>query len=434
MDASDATSVRASEQSLIIRCAARLWRWLARDRDARHWCAAERAFLAGNVETARRFYRRVGDGSVLFGKARLMDDWIRFQRGDYSTGWPRYPGAHFEPPAARRRITRTAGGTANVADPRQPRELAAELGMRRWRGADALEGPLLVWFNFKDSLGGEILASRLVGLLRARHPVPLVLACAGRLVGLMQASFPDCVVVDKAADLDATTRGCGQYVLARDLLEILVASDDDFRAVATERLMVPASATTITPAGGLRPRIALAWKTTNDGQGRYRNLPADLLAGVLAGHHIAWHVAQHGNIEADVATFRRLAPQAEIHTDTLHPLGDMAEFSKELLQMDAVVTVDNTLLHLAGGLRIPTLALISVPAYWAWPVSGTQSRWYASVTLLRQARPLAWGDVVSSLSGELRRRFPQGLVAAGRCNDGVGVAGRTRSQTHQYPA
>ncbi len=92
----------------------------------------------------------------------------------------------------------------------------------------------------------------------------------------------------------------------------------------------------------------------------------------------------------------------------------MAAFADELLQLDAVVTVDNTLLHLAGGLGIPTLALISAPAYWAWPSAGTASRWYASVTLLRQATPGVWSDVLVALDRALRDQVPQGRARAAR--------------------
>ena len=222
-------------------------------------------------------------------------------------------------------------------------------------------------------------------------------------MGLFQASFPDCLVVDKAADLVAATRGCGQYVLARDLLRILVASDDDFRAVATGRLRVPAPLTVRNPATDRRPRIALSWKTTNDAQGRYRNVPVDLLAGVLARHDVAWHVAQHGEIAADIATLERLAPRAEIHADTLHPLGEMAAFAADLADMDAVLTADNTLLHLAGGLGLPTVGMLSVPAYWAWPAAGPDSRWYDSVRLVRQARPGRWHSLLAALDAELER-------------------------------
>jgi len=376
------------------RLAGRVW-------DQLHFRLAEAAFLAGRYDTARARYGRIRRDPFLRGRARLMDDWIRFHLGDFSTGWPRYPGADFETPAVPLTRIRAAGWRAEVADPRQPKELATDLGMRRWLGEEPPDGPLLVWFNFKDSLGGEILASRLVPLLQARHPVPLVLACAGRLVGLMRSWFHECVVVDKRADLVEATRGCGQYVLTRDLLGMLVARDDDFRALATQRSRAPFEATVRDRSGGLRPRIALSWKTTNDEQGLYRNAPVSLLADVMARHDVDWYVAQHGDVRNDMATFRQRAPHARIHVDALHPLGCMAAFAAELADMDMVVTVDNTLLHLAGALGIPTLAMLSMPAYWAWPAHGQGSRWYASVKLLRQYLPGRWADVFASLDAEL---------------------------------
>lgn len=408
MDASDATSIHVAEPGLRGGFLSGLWRWLAGDRDTRHCLAAERAFLAGDVETAQLRYRRVRDDSPLSGKARLMDDWIRFQRGDYSTGWPRYPGATFNAPAVPAGRLHADSHPVHVVDPRQPVELGAQGGMRQWDGREPPRGPLLVWFNFKDSLGGEILASRLVTLLRRRWPVPMVLACTARLAALLRATFPDCQIVDKAADLRPVSRACDQYVLARDLLRLLVSSDADFAALAGERLVTPTIGGPRKRPPGDRPRIALSWKTTNGTQGRYRNIPLADVARVLTQHAVEWHVAQHGDVTAEIGELRRLAPGATIVEGTLHPLGDMASFADELLRLDTVVTVDNTLLHLAGGLGIPTFALISAPAYWAWPASGTASRWYASVTLLRQATPGAWGDVVAALSRALRDNSPQG--------------------------
>lgn len=407
MNASDATSIHSHESgvgSLI----AGLWRWLTSDSDSRHWLAAERAFLSGDLQTAQRRYRRVRDHGVLRAKAEFMDDWIRFHLGDYSTGWPRYPGATFVAPDASATALRAGSCPVQIADPRQPVELGTLAGMRQWDGHDRPAGPLLVWFNFKDSLGGEILASRLVALLQDRCPVPLFLACAARLAPLLRSTFPDCHIVDKVGDVSPVAQACDRYVLARDLLRMLVSSDADFAALAGKRLVAPAAGEPWQATAGRPPRIALSWKTTNRAQGRYRNIPVAELAAVLEQHDVEWHVAQHGDVTADLMELRRLAPGAMIVEGTLHPLGDMASFAAELLRMDAVVTVDNTLLHLAGGLGVPTLALISTPAYWAWPASGAESRWYESVALLRQTAPGAWRGVVSALSQALHARFPKG--------------------------
>ena len=118
-------------------------------------------------------------------------------------------------------------------------------------------------------------------------------------------------------------------------------------------------------------------------------------------------MAQHGPVADDLAVLRRSVAKDCLHTDTLHPAADMATFAGELAGLDAVITVDNSLLHLAGGLGIPTLGLLTIPAYWAWPAEGPGSRWYDSVRLLRQQQPGDWGSVLSQLGaalGELMTR------------------------------
>ena len=358
---------------------------------------AEAAFLAGDFDTALARYRRIRHDPALLARARFMDDWIRFHRGDFSVGWPRYVGSDFEEPA----VMAWHGADVRVAEPRRPEELTSQLGMRRWRGGEPPEGQLLVWFNFRDSLGGEILVSRLIRSLQRACPVPLVLACCRRLVDVFRATFADCEVIDAAGDLRSLAGRCTRYVLARDLLGMLVRQADDFALPAAERLLVPAAARSPRPGVGARPQVALSWKTTNRTEGRFRNAPLKELAEVLGRHDIDWHIAQHGTIAHDVAMLRRRVDASRIHADSLDPTADIATFAGRLLSMDAVVTIDNSLLHLAGGLGLPTFGLLTIPAYWAWPAEGAESRWYASVRVLRQERAGDWTGVFRALDAAL---------------------------------
>lgn len=363
--------------------------------------AAEAAFLAGRFDTALARYHRIRRDPDLCLRARFMDDWIRFHRGDFSVGWPRYVGSDYEEPA----VSARHAAEVRVADPRRPEELTSQLGMRRWRGGELPAGHLLVWFNFRDSLGGEILVSRLIRSLQQAYPVPLVLGCCRRLVNLFRATFTDCEVIDAACDLRPLAGRCERYVLARDLLGMLVRHADDFTGPAAERLIVPDAARMARPGGVSRPQVALSWKTTNRTEGRFRNVPLHQLAEILARHDIDWHIAQHGDIGRDLTLLRERVPSARIHATTIDHSAHVATFAGQLLTMDAVVTIDNSLLHLAGGLGMPTLGLLTIPAYWAWPAEGPGSRWYASVRVLRQERPGDWARVLRELDmalGELR--------------------------------
>ncbi len=375
---------------------------------------AQTAFEAGRFDLALSHFLACDRDPELRGRSLLMQDWIAFHRGDVSSGWPRYPRAVFNEPAMPANQSGNPEARSDqgicVADPRSPHELTSELRLRRVRNETELREQkqtkaVVVWFNFKDSLGGELLACRLINALRSRCRMPLVLACNPRLVTLLQASFPDCRVVDKTGDLSELTGQCSHYVLARDLLGIIVQREEDFTAIAHEKLRVPENAipevVETCESVGSRPNIAVAWKTTNQVQGRSRNLPLDRFSETIANKDAVWHVAQHGEISEDVQFISQCAPNAKIAVNTLAPKGDMLTLATALIRMDAVVTIDNTLLHLAGSLGIRTLAMISIPGYWAWPTHGQSSRWYDSVEIVRQSQPGVWTDVLDVVDREL---------------------------------
>ena len=55
---------------------------------------------------------------------------------------------------------------------------------------------------------------------------------------------------------------------------------------------------------------------------------------------------------------------------------------------DAVVSVDNTTVHLGGALGAPVSVLLPFHPDWRWQLNRSDSPWYPSLTLLRQQRRL----------------------------------------------
>ncbi len=362
---------------------------------------AEQSFQKGNLDLALRQYQKAENSPESRAKSLLIQDWIAFHRGNLSVGWPRYPGADFQAPVPQGNMI-DSRRAIHVANPRQPHELANSLCLRRWEGHDEPTGRLLVWFNFKNSLGSELLACRLVNALRSRNDLPLTLACDPRLVSLFTDSLPECLVIDKTTDLRPLVGQGSHYVMARDLLGMLISSESDFQRIHRNPLLGSQSDRCLSETRS-RPKVAISWKTTNRVQGRTRNLSIDRLSKTIANSDVEWHVGQHGDISQDIQRIQRRAPNAAIHVDTLTPHGDMLTFARELQEMDAVVTIDNTLLHLAGSLGIKTFAMIAIPGYWAWPAEGQHCRWYESVQIVRQPSPGNWMGVLDEIDTELEK-------------------------------
>lgn len=77
--------------------------------------------------------------------------------------------------------------------------------------------------------------------------------------------------------------------------------------------------------------------------------------------------------------------------------------SASLVQsLDAVVTVDTSTLHLAGALGVPTLALIPAAPDFRWGLNRSDTPWYRSVELIRQAKAGEWSAVIERAKARLQ--------------------------------
>lgn len=90
------------------------------------------------------------------------------------------------------------------------------------------------------------------------------------------------------------------------------------------------------------------------------------------------------------------------------PLIDMESAGKDLhaqaalmAALDAVVTVQQTAVHVAGAVGTPCYALIPQSPQWRYGLTGETMPWYRSVRLFRQGSGENWGAVVARIADEL---------------------------------
>mgnify|MGYP001228752119 CR=1 FL=1 len=104
---------------------------------------------------------------------------------------------------------------------------------------------------------------------------------------------------------------------------------------------------------------------------------------------------------------------------TLSQLDDVKNFGMHLedftdtaaiaSNMDLVVTVDTSIAHLCGALGIKTWILLSHDSDWRWLINRTDSPWYSSVRLFRQAENGDWNNVLLQLKTELSKFFDESI-------------------------
>lgn len=92
--------------------------------------------------------------------------------------------------------------------------------------------------------------------------------------------------------------------------------------------------------------------------------------------------------------------------DWMDQVRDFTDTAAIVAGLDAVVSIDSSVAHLAGALGKPTWLLLPEPAEWRWLRSVDRTDWYPAHRLLRQGRP---GDWTAPLR-RLREELSQALV------------------------
>mgnify|MGYP002777670582 CR=1 FL=1 len=88
-------------------------------------------------------------------------------------------------------------------------------------------------------------------------------------------------------------------------------------------------------------------------------------------------------------------------TDLSGRLESFAHTAVAIAQLDLVITVDTSVAHLAGALGKPVWVLLCYSPDWRWMLERTDSPWYPTMRLFRQASPGDWAGVFAQVQQAL---------------------------------
>jgi len=104
-----------------------------------------------------------------------------------------------------------------------------------------------------------------------------------------------------------------------------------------------------------------------------------------------------------LASFRVQTGHQVHHWLDSDPVRDLDDFAAQVAALDLVISVDNSTIHLAGALGVPTMAILSFPSasYWRWFLHGDETVWYRTVRLFRRRHPETWDAVIRDVRAAL---------------------------------
>jgi Flp pilus assembly protein TadD len=89
--------------------------------------------------------------------------------------------------------------------------------------------------------------------------------------------------------------------------------------------------------------------------------------------------------------------------DVMDEVRDFADTAAIVANLDLVISVDTSVVHLAGAMGKPVFLLDRYDHCWRWLSGRNDSPWYPSLRIFRQAQPGDWAPVIARVAAALTR-------------------------------
>jgi hypothetical protein len=142
------------------------------------------------------------------------------------------------------------------------------------------------------------------------------------------------------------------------------------------------------------PRIAIAWSgRATHANDRNRSLALTQLQPLLDAGQGSFVSIQRELRDGDAEALARCPNLTHIGDD----LADFDDTAAVMALVDLVIAVDTSVVHLAGALARPVWVLLPFQPDWRWLLDRTDSPWYPTARLFRQAQPGDWDGVIGNV-------------------------------------
>ncbi len=276
----------------------------------------------------------------------------------------------------------------------------------RWQGESLAGKTILVLME--QGFGDTIQFARYLPWLKAQG-VTVLLECKPELAPLFEAcSFVDKVLRRFGTANQSRPEPAPFHDYYCFLMSLPFYQEGSFTVEAAASDLFPLAAdkvaywqTLLAKRPGLR--IGVAWAGNPQAvTGLVRACPVSYWQALFAVSGATFYSIQkamdgsESHAGADTNRTEKLVPLGD-------QLGDFADTFALVSQLDLVITVDTSLVHVAGTLGVPTLCLLPFEADWRWFEETGASSWYPSVQLFRQTVPGNWKGLLGTAQEALKQ-------------------------------
>jgi tetratricopeptide (TPR) repeat protein len=306
--------------------------------------------------------------------AHYNESLCRLLTGDFEGGWQKYEWRW-----------RTAHMEADRRDFAQP----------LWLGSGDIAGKTIL-LHAEQGFGDTIQFCRYA---------PLVAARGARVILQVQEPLRE-LAGTLAASLEMVARGeaLPDFDMHCPLLSLPLAFSTGLASIPSAAPYLRASseaaaawAMRLGPAS--RRRIGLAWSGRPAHKNDHnRSMPLQSMLPLLDGVDATFVSLQRDVRPADM----ELLQERDDILHFGHELQNFADTAALIANLDLVVSVDTSVVHLAGALAKPVWVLLPYIPDWRWLLDRDDSPWYPTARLFRQDETRRWEPVIARAYAALR--------------------------------
>lgn len=263
-----------------------------------------------------------------------------------------------------------------------------------WNG-EPLEGKTLV-ICAEQGYGDVIQFIRYAALAKERGAGKILLQCSKPLRRLMaRAPYIDEVLLSEDP-LPADAAVVPVLDLPRIFATTLETIPSSTRYLRSSVKINETLRKSIKSARGRK--IGLAWRGNPEhSDDDTRSMPWRHLLALKNTPGVIFFSFQKGHGCEEVAELAKELPLV----DAGAKIKDFAEAARAMQEMDLVISVDTSTIHLAGSLGIPAWLLLPYVPEWRWLLDRNDSPWYPSLRIFRQKKLGDWDGVMDEVTQAL---------------------------------
>ncbi|RFB68738.1 MULTISPECIES: tetratricopeptide repeat protein [unclassified Herbaspirillum] len=145
-------------------------------------------------------------------------------------------------------------------------------------------------------------------------------------------------------------------------------------------------------------RVGFVWAGNPEhGNDRKRSIPLETFAPLFNTPGVQFFSIQKGLATPELEKLPKGLPVYNIGD----AFNDFADTAAAMANLDLIISVDTSVVHLAGALGRPTWTLLAHTPDWRWLNDREDSPWYPSMRLFRQQTRNDWPTVIRKVASEL---------------------------------